>query len=217
MHDDSALSRRLRLASQSTAAMTPAAALAATEDPVFAAIARHREAERALAAALHDDAYGQAAIAALDRAHDALVDWLTTSPTTMAGVLATLDYAASPLGGEPGDRTVLSDVWDSAEWLERPVRQFPALVAAALRKLVTHRSHAIRSTSSPLQSQRSQTLRMSAGHTLRYLCLHVRSRESRIVGPGAIGRPRRTSATVCLLHCPTEWLSRIIESSGAKP
>jgi hypothetical protein len=64
----------------------------------------------------------------------------------MAGVLATLDYAASPLSGEPGDRTVLSDVWDSIERLERPARQFPALVAAALRKLVTHRSHA---TSSP--------------------------------------------------------------------
>jgi hypothetical protein len=144
MHDDSAVSRRLRLASQSTAAMTPAA----TEDPVFAAITQHREAERAFSAALRDNAYDGAAVAALGRAHDALVDWLTTSPTTMAGVLATLDYAASPLSGEPSDRTVLSDVWDSVERLERPARQFPALVAAALRKLVTHRFHATRGTSS---------------------------------------------------------------------
>ena len=146
MHDDSALSRRLRLASPPIAAMTPAAALAAAEDPVFAAIARHREAERALSAALRDAAHDEPTVAALDRAHEALVDWLTTSPTTMAGVLATLDYAASPLGGQPGDRTVLSDVWDSIERLERPARQFPALVAAALRMLVTQRSHA---TSSP--------------------------------------------------------------------
>jgi hypothetical protein len=148
MHDDSAVSRRLRLASKSTAAMTSATAPAATEDPVFAAITRHREAERAFSAALRDNAYDGAAVAALDRAHDALVDWLTTSPTTMAGVLATLDYAASPLGGEPGDRTILSDVWDSVERLERPARQFPALVAAALRQLVTHRFHATRGTSS---------------------------------------------------------------------
>jgi hypothetical protein len=149
MHDDGALSRRLRLASQPIAAMTPAAAPAATEDPVFAAIARHREAERAFSSVLRDDACGEAAIAALDRAHDALVDWLTTSPTTMVGVLATLDYAASPLGGEPGGRTVLSDVWDSLERLERPARQFPALVAAALRKMVTPRPHATRTTPSP--------------------------------------------------------------------
>jgi hypothetical protein len=111
-------------------------------------VRRHRETERAFSAAPSDSAYDGAAVAALNRAHDALVDWLTTSPTTMAGVLATLDYAASPLGGEPGDRTVLSDVWDSVERLERPARQFPALVAAALRKLVTHRFRAIRGISS---------------------------------------------------------------------
>jgi hypothetical protein len=103
MHDNSALPRRLRLARGGIAAITPAAALVATEDPVFAAIAQHREAERALSAALRDAAHDAAAVAALDRAHDALVDWLTTSPTTMAGVLATLDYAASPLGDEPSD------------------------------------------------------------------------------------------------------------------
>jgi hypothetical protein len=51
----------------------------------------------------------------------------------MAGVLATLDYVASPLDGEPGDRTVLSDGWDS---VERPARQFPMMIAAALRTIV---------------------------------------------------------------------------------
>jgi hypothetical protein len=131
MHDDRAPSRRPLLSS-----LPVAAALAATEDPVLAAIAKHRQAERAFSAALRTDAYDEAAVAALDRAHDALVDWLMAPPTTMAGVLAALDYAAPPLDGEPGDRTVLSDVWDSVERLERPAQQFPAMIAAALRTIV---------------------------------------------------------------------------------
>ena len=152
MHDDKMLS----LEGMTAAAMTSGEALAAPDnDPVFAAIARHREAERAWSAALRAVVYNETEINALDRAaDDAFLDWLTTMPTTMAGVLATLDYASFSLGGEGGDRTVLSDTrdsverfpatiaaalrkWDSVARLEQPARQFPALIAAALRRLVT--------------------------------------------------------------------------------
>jgi hypothetical protein len=57
MHNDSPLSRGLLLSS-----LPVAGALAATEDPVFAAMAKHLEAERAFTAALRDYAYNEAAL-----------------------------------------------------------------------------------------------------------------------------------------------------------
>jgi hypothetical protein len=133
------ISRRQALASIPAVAMTTAMAshdAQAADDPVFAAIERHREALRALSTAQDDanavfDWTAEAARdAAYDRANDALIDWLKTAPTTMAGVLATLDYAASAIDD---DRTVLSDMQGGPDF--ELVQQFPAMIAAALRKL----------------------------------------------------------------------------------
>jgi hypothetical protein len=99
------VSRRHMLASIPAAAMVPAvvqanaapAPLFATTDPVFAAIERHRQAAQAWLKALDDAgsrAEEDAANAMLGHVDDALVDWLTTQPTTIQGVIATLEHAS---------------------------------------------------------------------------------------------------------------------------
>jgi hypothetical protein len=58
-------------------------------------------------------------------------------PTTMAGVVATLDYAAST-SARDDDRSVLSD-WDppiAGDPGYELVKQFPAMIATALRQIV---------------------------------------------------------------------------------
>jgi hypothetical protein len=62
------------------------------DDPVFTAIERHRKAMQALAAA-HEPP--DALIDQLSSTEqDAFLAWLTTPPTTMASVIATLTYAS---------------------------------------------------------------------------------------------------------------------------
>ena len=111
-------------------------------DPVFAAIERHRQtieayqaADRTANAGGDDKAAQAVADAARNTVGDAWWNWLTTPPTTMAGVLATLEYAASTSPHDP-DRTVLL-YWDlpsdCADW--EPAK-FPAMVAAALRRIL---------------------------------------------------------------------------------
>jgi hypothetical protein len=99
------VSRRHMLATipAAAAAMTPGAAGAlaglptapadaSADDPVFAAIEQHREALQALAA-LHEPP--DALLTQLSRAGvHAFLAWLTTPPTTLVGVLVTLNYAA---------------------------------------------------------------------------------------------------------------------------
>jgi hypothetical protein len=111
------------------------------DDPVFAAIARHRQAVQALLTAMDaaNIRYDEAAEAARDDAGDAVgdafTDWVTTQPTTMGGVLATLDYAAS-ISLIDDDRTVLA-------YYDLPIEgcsdfepaKFPAMIAAALRQI----------------------------------------------------------------------------------
>jgi hypothetical protein len=73
-----------------------------------------------------------------DRHDDAVFDFLTTVPVTMAGVLAALDHAASPIWpNEKGSNTdtVLSDTATAGDELVEAVEQFPAMIAATLRKL----------------------------------------------------------------------------------
>lgn len=140
------ISRRQALASIPAVTMTSAwhdaTSAQATDDPVFAAIERHRQAAQAWRAAVDAasaDGYDRAAEAARDAAYDhvgdAFDDWVTTRPTTMAGVIATLEYAASPSPLDD-DRTVLT-YWvlplDGRPDFEP--EKFPAMIAAALRQL----------------------------------------------------------------------------------
>jgi hypothetical protein len=113
------------------AVVTPgtAAALSAPDsgdDPVFAAIERHRQATQVWLAAL-DDANAPDTIniaaeagsdAALDHVYEAFLAWLTTPPTTMAGAIATLEHA-------------------SRHPYEAAGEAFPAMIAQALRKIAT--------------------------------------------------------------------------------
>jgi hypothetical protein len=157
MRDDRTLSRRLLLVSIPAAAIVPAANAApvprfapsgrstaviksAADDPVFAAIARHSEAERewrALSGA-SDEVSG----AALGRAQDALLAWLKTVPTTLDGAIATLEHAAVKYGDGFDDYTNLAE---SAQFLRgdggagdvlAAGERFPAMIADVLRQLV---------------------------------------------------------------------------------
>jgi hypothetical protein len=129
------------LAGLPAAGMEPATALAeeheptdaparAADDPVFAAIERCRAAmeewERSLTG--DDEALSVQVLLAAD---NALLTWLTTAPTTMAGAIATLEYAAT----RDCECTILLE---SAHYYgERlaAAEQFPAMIAAALRKI----------------------------------------------------------------------------------
>jgi hypothetical protein len=127
------------------AVMTPgtAAALNATDsgdDPVFAAIERHRQATRAWLAAL-DDANAPDTIniaaqagsdAALDHLYEAFLAWLTTPPTTMAGAIATLEHA-------------------SRHAYEAAGEAFPAMIAQALRKIAADKLQLHKTPSAAMQ------------------------------------------------------------------
>jgi hypothetical protein len=66
-----------------------AAAAASADDPVFAAIERHRQAFEA-----RPENADEAGKLALEEG-DAFLAWQKTQPTTMAGVIATLDHSSS--------------------------------------------------------------------------------------------------------------------------
>jgi hypothetical protein len=156
MHDKT-LSRRLLLVSIPAAAMMPAANAAsvprfppsgrstaviesAADDPVFAAIARHSEAEREWRAL--SGASNEVSDAALGRAQDALLAWLKTVPTTLDGAIATLEHAAVKYGDGFDDYTNLAE---SAQFVRgdggagdvlAAGERFPAMIADVLRQLV---------------------------------------------------------------------------------
>jgi hypothetical protein len=115
---------------------------AATDDPVFAAIARHRQATQALSA-LHEPP--EALVTQLLRAEvDAFLAWLTTPPTTLAGVIATLDHASRRAYEDGSGTHVYTNLSEAAQYdpadgdpdgALTAGEQFPAMIAAALRKI----------------------------------------------------------------------------------
>jgi hypothetical protein len=101
---------------------------ASADDPAIAAIERHRAAMQVLLAE-DDEALGTQLVGV---EQDACIAWLTTPPTTMAGVIATLEHATT----RDHEYTILlesahyhGERLDAAE-------QFPAMIAAALRQIV---------------------------------------------------------------------------------
>jgi hypothetical protein len=150
MRYDRTRSRRLLLAIVPAAAVTSTAAPAAnekrvcylpTDNPVFAAIARDRGAVHGLSAA-HEPS--DALLAQLSRAEtDAFLAWLTTPPTTRAGVIAILEHASRRAREEGNGSHVYTSLAESALYdpggdpddILTTGEQSPAMVAAALRPL----------------------------------------------------------------------------------
>ncbi len=126
-------------------ALAIAEAKAAAVDPIFAVIAEHRAAQEDVDAScnatdldIEEDPNKQRA---MDRASGAELPLFTTAPTTIAGVVALLEYMGSDVhetNGEVDDNgrcpTVLSYAqgWNNDERAEAAYR-FPLHVAAALR------------------------------------------------------------------------------------
>jgi hypothetical protein len=121
---------------------------AATDDPVFAAIARHRRATQALSA-LRDPP--DALVTQLSRAEvAAFLAWLTTPPTTLAGIVATLDYASRRAYEDRNGSHVYTNLAEAAQYdpddsdgdpddVLKAGEQFPAMIAAALRKIAAEK------------------------------------------------------------------------------
>jgi hypothetical protein len=146
-------------ASVIAAVMGPIAATASPgRDPVFVTIETHRQAMRNSAAAnaaaealAGSDGEGEDSpecIAANTRRYEAweaedaaLIEFLTTEPTTIAGILAALDHASSPQN--PDERRIerfAAPVLFAATCtqdmeLVAAGAKFPAMIAASLRKL----------------------------------------------------------------------------------
>jgi hypothetical protein len=149
-------SRRALLMGFAVAAtpMAPGLATALSEpahgdvDPIFDVIRRHWDAQETLDAAcrandldMEEDPLKQAAY---DRAIAAELPLFTTTPTTIAGVAALLEYVGSDVHPSLQDEddtgrslTVLSYASDwSADALIDAVHRFPVHVAAALRNII---------------------------------------------------------------------------------
>jgi hypothetical protein len=140
-------SRRGLLMGLAAAAVVPAPALTTRQDadPIFAVIAEHRAAQEDVHVSCNltdldvdDDPNAQRA---MDRASDAELPLFTTAPTTIAGVVALLEYVGSDAheaSGEKDDNgrwsTVLSYAqrWNDDERAEAAFR-LPLRIAAALR------------------------------------------------------------------------------------
>jgi hypothetical protein len=159
MKTHSTLSRRRLLAGVPAVAAvgvpsvaTALGGLATGDDPIFAAIEAHRATIRAFKAAFEsrdhlEDTDPEGSIDAPEwiaaeleienadeRDADAEATFLTTQPTTLAGILASLEHAAEDAGGDgtildSASRCHREDVSDAAE-------AYPAMIAAALRKLL---------------------------------------------------------------------------------
>jgi hypothetical protein len=146
------VSRRAVMAGIPAAAIMPAATQAngahaphsTTTDPVFAAIERHRQAVQAWQASMgeaHDADKISNQLLAMER--DAFREWLTTPPTTLAGVIATLEHASRrPYPHDPDypDDYIHTNLIETAEYLPggdvlEAGEQFPAMIATALRKI----------------------------------------------------------------------------------
>jgi hypothetical protein len=148
-------SRRALLMGLAAAAtpMAPALANALSEpapddvDPIFAVIAEHREAQEACAVAYEandlDDDEDPNKLAALEKAGAVELPLFTTLPTSVAGVVALLEYVHSPCHsiwqGEQRyrDDTVLSYAYGyNSEEMRQAVGGFDAHVLTALRNIV---------------------------------------------------------------------------------
>jgi hypothetical protein len=116
-------------------------------DPTFAAIERHREAAQALSAA-HDPP--EALLDELSRTEEnALLAWLTTPPTTLAGVIATLEYASHrPYVSDYPNDHVYTNLAESAQYdpgsgnghnVLAAGEQFPAMIATALSQILAEK------------------------------------------------------------------------------
>jgi hypothetical protein len=111
-----------------------------TDDPVFAAIERHRQVARTLSATHEppDEILEQLSAAE----EDAFLAWLTTPPTTMAGVIATLEYAsrraceAAPYANlAESAQYCRGDGEDDPSDILTAGEQFPQMIAEALQKI----------------------------------------------------------------------------------
>jgi hypothetical protein len=120
---------------------------ARADDPVFAAIERHREAAQAVAAA-HEPP--EAILDELSRTEEnALLAWLTTQPTTLAGVIATLEYAShQPYVSDYPNNHVYTNLAEAAQYdpgngdpdgILKAGEQFPAMIATALRQILAEK------------------------------------------------------------------------------
>jgi len=164
MNTDTTLTRRRLLASVPAVAAIAAPATATAlgglpavvgDDPIFAVIESHHDAMKSSTAAYHaqsdmeesgaqeGSAEWEAAEATVynagSRHNQAQLDFLTTAPATMAGILASLDHAASPMFPyEKGESvTVQQDALCArCEELVNAAEQFPAMISGALRKLL---------------------------------------------------------------------------------
>jgi hypothetical protein len=97
-------------------------------DPIFAAIAAHKAAETQLEADI--ELYDDGADFGLEVR--ALLAFLTTKPTTVAGITAALEYAGSPLR----ETTVINDAIEcSVEGVTQAAFRFPRHLAEALREM----------------------------------------------------------------------------------
>jgi hypothetical protein len=99
-------------------------------DPVFAAIEKHRQAVQAWLA--EDDETLSAQLLAAER--DTWVEWLETQPTTMAGVIATMEHASH----RPYDSSEYANLTESTQYSSDVLdagEAFPAMIAEALRKI----------------------------------------------------------------------------------
>jgi hypothetical protein len=109
-------------------------------DPVFAAIKRHRQAVQAWQVApseTHEDDKISNQLLSVERA--AWCAWLTTPPTTRAGVIATLEHASQQPYPDDLDDHVPTNLAEAAECLgdaQTAGEAFPQMIATALRKLV---------------------------------------------------------------------------------
>jgi hypothetical protein len=116
------------------------------DDPIYALIAEHREAIKALhtvgniLADMEPSADGEAedaVVAAADRRFGAaLVAVLTVQPTTMAGVAALLEHLGTQefLGLAKSEETILSDAFQYGP-ANAAALQFPRMLAATVRRL----------------------------------------------------------------------------------
>lgn len=124
-------------------------------DPVFAAIKAHKQAmadaqvkaepvTRVIDPDLDDET---ALAAACDNERDTLLEFLLTEPTTIAGALAALEYASSPIAPEFHARRpcpVLAEGFinesNEDQCVTRAAADWPAMIARNVRRLIE--SHA---------------------------------------------------------------------------
>jgi hypothetical protein len=120
-------------------------------DPVFAAIERHRQAMQDAKKAIEPIAGAAeidfddhiALIAANEVERDALLEFLLTEPATIAGVLAALEFASSPIYPDTHEicpAPVLAPAFASGHFdLAQASADWPAMIARHVRRLIeTH-------------------------------------------------------------------------------